>query len=235
MSRRVATVLVPLGSLLALFGLWGVDLLTWLRARNAPVAAIPDPPNLGWSLGVIAAGLLLAMVCAFGWLRRRGPEFRAYRLPPILLITCLFVELFFFAAERIPLSSSERLQVALRLLAQAASQASQAGQVPRDPAALSRLVTGLGAPAYLVHGAPAGPYRLTLREGCDGPVQEAPGSALGTLFYCVAKDGKSAWVSAVALPEEVTYGSPALYSRGGVVQWVKVTGAPALTPPASDR
>lgn len=235
MSRRVATVLVPAGSLLAVFGLWGVDLVTWFRARGAPVAAIPEPPNVGWAVAVLALGLLLLGVCAFGWLRGRGPEFRLYRLPPILLVTCLFVELFFFAAERVPLSSGERLQVALQVLGRAASQASQEGQVPRDPTVLSRLAAGLGSPAYLVHGKPAGPFRLTVREGCDGPVREAPGSQVGTLFYCVARDGKSAWVSAVALPDEATYGSPALYSRGGVVQWVKVDGAPALTGPAPGR
>jgi len=226
MSRRFVTVFLPAGALLGVFGLWGVDLLTWWRARQAPVAAIPDPPNLVWSCAVLGLALLLLALCVLGWRRRRGPEYRAYRLPPILLVTALFAELFVFGADQLPISSGERLQAAIQLLAQAASKASKDGQVPRDPAVLQALAVPLGVPAYLAHGKPPGPFRVQVRQGCEGPVRDAPGSQLGTLLYCVGKDGKEAWVSAVALPAERTYGPPAVYSRGGVVQWAKASGTP---------
>lgn len=228
MSRRVSTVVLPAGALLGVLVLWGVDLLTVFRAHRAVVAAVPEPPNLPWALGVLAVGLILAVACAVGWRRGRGPEYRAYRLPPILLVTALFVELFVFGADRVPLTSAERLQVTMQLLAQTASQASHDGQVPRDPAVLARFAAQLGTPPYLLHGAPAGPFHIQVREGCEGPVQDAPGSALGTLLYCVAKDGRSAWITAVALPAERTYGAPSVYTRDGIVQWAKVEGTPAI-------
>lgn len=222
MSRRLPAVAASLASSAAMLAFWGADLVSYVRAKRAPVAAIVEPPNLVWTSAVLLAALGALGLCAFGLLQKRDGSYRGYRVAPILLLCAFFVELFVFGEGRMPFTSADRLRVNLQLFAKAVSQQSAPGQVLADPAKLSVLARAMGAPPYLDHGQPAGPFRVQVRQGCEGPVKEAPGSPLGTFLYCLAKDGTKAWVSVIALPAEETYGSPAPFTQGGIVQYAEV-------------
>ncbi len=208
--------------LAVLFWLYGGDIADYSRATEAPVSALSELPRLWFAVVALAAGSVAAGAFAFGLARRRGPEYRGYRLAPIAVVVALFVDLLVPASVSVPGGSAERLALALQLFRARAEDLATPRGVPDRPEALEPLLAELGPPPYLVAGRRAPGFSLQVRTGCSGPVAEAPGAAVGTLVYCVASDRSRAWVSAVALPAETRFGAPAVFSRRGVAQAVVV-------------
>jgi len=221
------------GSLALLLWLYLGDLLDAARAQQAEVAALTAPPQTGWAWAVLTLALAAAAVAAFGLLRGKGPDFRGYRLLPIVVLVALFVDLFVVTSTRSALGSADRMELALaRLGGQANTLAAATGQVP-SAEALRPYLAELGDPPYLVHGQPAkGGFSLQTRQGCNGPVSEAPGAPLGTFVYCIAEGQKAAWLTVVALPAAERFGSPALLSRDG--KPITLSVQPADLPPPPD-
>jgi hypothetical protein len=80
-------------------------------------------------------------------------------------------------------------------------------------------------------------YTVSTKTGCDGPSTDAAGAKAGTLLVCVAKDGKRAWVTAVALPVGQMFGSPQLFGARGVPFYKEILPAEAAaadSPSGSD-
>ncbi len=207
--------------LVVLAWLYGGDLRDALRARTAEVAAFALPPSPVQPAVVLAVTALAALVALYGLARRRGPEFRGYRLLPIVLVSALFLDLL-FAESEVPVSSAGAANYALQHFAQAVQQRAGAGALPTTPAQLQPLLEPLGQPPYLVRGQPVPAYGLQVRERCDGPVAQAPGAQVGTLLYCVAPGARAAWVTLVGLPSEQRFGTPQVFSVGGRPRFVTV-------------
>ncbi|HEX5748589.1 MAG TPA: hypothetical protein VFZ09_20280 [Archangium sp.] len=198
----------------ALAWLYGSDLLAASRARSAEVSAFLELPPLVWPAGVLAATVGVVGVVLWGLVRGRSEDFKGYRLLPILLLCALFVDLV-RAENRVPLRSEEISLLVLGQFEEKAEALSDGRTVPSDPAVLQPLLADLEPPPYLVRGQRAAAWSLQVRPGCEGPVREAPGLAVGTLIYCVAPDRKTAWVSLVALPAGERFGLPAVLSVDG--------------------
>ncbi|WP_223636584.1 hypothetical protein [Corallococcus sp. EGB] len=211
-SRK--TLLVNALCLGALGWIYGGDLSDALRARTEEVSALLTPPSAVRASVVLGlTGVGLAVLLA-GLLRKKPEGFKGYRLLPILLVVALFVDLV-LAESRTPLDSPELASVALQRFQAEAQRLSSVEAVPSRAQVLQPLVDALGAPPYLERGTPVPAYALQVRADCEGPVRDAPGTRPGTLLYCVARDGKQAWVTLVGLPAEVRFGAPAVLSRGG--------------------
>jgi hypothetical protein len=197
--------------------LYGGDALDAIRAQSAQVSAYSEPPNLPLAVVALAAMAVGAGASVLGVLKRREKTWRGFRLMPIVAVVVLFVDLFVLAGSKALLSSADRTAMTVRAFAEQASTAATAQQVPDDLAQLQALAKTLGRPPYLVKGAAAREWTVQVREGCSGPVEQLNGEAVATLFYCVAVDRKSAWVSAVGLAAETRFGEPALFTRRGQV------------------
>lgn len=208
------TLLGNAASLGALGWLYGRDLADALRARSAEVSAFLEPPLVVWPAGVLAATVGVLGVVLWGLVRGRGEDFKGYRLLPILLLCSLFVDLIRVENE-VPRRSEDLAALVLRYVEEKAEALSDGRTVPSDPAVLQSLLAELEPPPYLVRGQRAAAWSLQVRSGCEGPVREAPGLAVGTLIYCVAPDRKTAWVSLVALPAGERFGLPAVLSVDG--------------------
>lgn len=219
-SRK--TLLGNLAALLALGWLYGGDLQDALRAREAEVAAYTQLPSIiapACVLAVAAAGLAIVV---WGLVRRRGDDFKGYRLLPIVLVVSLMVDLV-RANSTHYLGSADLIAAALARLEEGATELSTPEAVPSDAEALRPLVEQLGPAPYLVRGQPVGAFALEVRQGCTGPVVEAPEARPGTLFYCVAGDRHTAWVTAMGLAQERRFGAPEIVSVGGVPYMVQVS------------
>ena len=202
------------GCLLVLAWLYGGDLADGLRARTAEVSAFPALPSVGWPACVLAATGVGLGVLVWGLVRGRGGDFKGYRLLPILLVCALFVDLV-LAEGQLPLRSGDLSVLALEQVQEKAQALSDGRTVPADPAVLRSLLEGLEPPPYLVRGTRAAGWSLQVREGCDGPVLEAPGLEVGTFLYCVGPERRSAWVTLVALPWGERFGEPSIFSMSG--------------------
>lgn len=218
-SRK--TLLANAVSFLVLGWLYGGDALLAVRARDAEVAAYSQLPSVVAPSVVLVLTLAVAAVVGWGLARRRGDDFKGYRLLPILLVGALMVDLVRSDTAEY-LGSTELSAGALQVFRDEAGALATAQGLPADAAALSALVEKLGPAPYLVRGQPVGPFALQVRQGCTGPVQEPQGARPGTLFYCVSKDASEAWASLVGLPAEQRFGAPAMVSRGGVPLTVHV-------------
>lgn len=208
------TLLTNAACLVGFAWIYGGDLADALRARSAEVSALMAPPSAVRSsvvLGLAAVGLAVFL----GGLLRKQPEgFKGYRLLPILLVGALFVDLV-LAEGQTPLDSPELAAVALQRFQSGAQKLATPQAVPTQARVLQPLVEELGAPPYLERGVPVPAYALQVRTDCEGPPRDAPGTRPGTLLYCVARDGRQAWVALVGLPGEVRFGAPAVFSRRG--------------------
>ncbi|MBN8226318.1 hypothetical protein JYK02_02225 [Corallococcus macrosporus] len=215
MSRpSYKTLLANVGCVVALGWIYGGDLADALRARTAEVSALMAPPSVVRTSVVLGlTGVALAVFLA-GLLRKKPEGFKGYRLLPILLVVALFTDLV-LAEGRTPLDSPELGAVALRRFQSEAQKLATVEAVPSRAQVLQPLVDALGAPPYLERGVPVPAYTLQVRTGCEGPVRDAPGTRPGTLLYCVAGDGRQAWVTLVGLPAEVRFGAPAVLSVRG--------------------
>jgi hypothetical protein len=208
------TLLANAACLGALAWLYGGDLLDASRARSAEVSAFLAPPPVVWPSVVLAATVGVLGVVLWGLVRGRGEDFKGYRLLPILLLCALFLDLV-RAENQVPMRSEDMAVLVLRYIEEKAEALSDGRTVPSDPAVLQPLLAELEPPPYLVRGQRAAAWSLQVRPGCQGPVREAPGLAVGTLIYCVAADRKTAWVSLVALPAGERFGLPRVLSVEG--------------------
>ncbi|WP_434299366.1 hypothetical protein [Corallococcus exiguus] len=198
----------------ALGWIYGGDLSDALRARTEEVSALLTPPSAVRAsivLGLAGVGLTVFLA---GLLRKKPEGFKGYRLLPILLVVALFVDLV-LAESRTPLDPPEMALVALQRFQGEAQKLATVESVPTRSQVLQPLVDALGSPPYLERGASVPAYTLQVRTDCEGPVRDAPGARAGTLLYCVARDGKQAWVTLVGLPAEVRFGAPAVLSQRG--------------------
>ncbi|QAT87417.1 hypothetical protein EJ065_5887 [Corallococcus coralloides] len=213
----------------ALGWIYGGDLSDSLRARTEQVSALLTPPSTVRASVVLGlAGVGLAVFVA-GLLRKKPEGFKGYRLLPILLVLALFLDLV-LAEGRTPLDSPEMAAVALQRFQNEAQKLATVEAVPARFPVLQPLVDALGPPPYLERGTPVPAYTLQVRTDCEGPVHDAPGTRAGTLLYCVARDGKQAWVTLVGLPAEVRFGAPAVLSHRGAPR-VAVVRAPLPAEP----
>jgi hypothetical protein len=196
----------------ALGWIYGGDLADALRVRTAEVSAFyvpPSPTRAAVVLGLAGVGLAVFL----GGLARGRPEgFKGYRLLPILLVGALFMDLA-LSEGRPPVDSDELATMALHRFQEEAQKQASETAVPTRADVLQPLVDALGAPPYLERGVPARAYALQVRSQCEGPLRDAPGTRPGTLLYCVARDGKQAWVTLVGLPAGVRFGAPAVLSQ----------------------
>jgi len=221
-SRK--TLLINAACLLLLAWLYGGDLRDALQARDAEVSAFTAlPPLVPPAVVLVLAALALGGV-VWGLLRRRGDDFKGYRLLPIVLVGGLFVDLV-LAERRSPLSSVDMASISLQHFQGLAQELATPEAVPSEPAVLHRLLEKLGRPPYLVRGKPAGQYTLQVRQDCQGPVSSASGLQPGTFIYCVAPGRKGAWITLVGLPAERRFGLPDVLSVNGEVRFVLVQPA----------
>lgn len=214
MKPRFALIINGLCALV-LGWLYGGDALDSLRAQSAEVSAYLEPPSLVFALGALLATAAAAGATVLGVTQKKAPQWRGFRLTPIVTVVVLFVDLFVFSASSSPLNSFDRTALIVQTLTESASQAASEAAVPQTPRELQELADKLGPPPYLVKGVPATGWSVAVRLNCTGPVTEVKGEPLGTIFYCVAADAKTAWVSAVTLPLGTWFGAPALFTRGG--------------------
>jgi hypothetical protein len=219
-SRK--TLLANAASLSALVWLYGGDLRDAFRAREAEVAAYTRLPSVGVPAVVVALTACVTAVVVWGLVRRRDDTFKGYRLLPILLVVTLMGDL--VRAESIGLlGSADLTSAAMAELRDAAAELATPDAVPTDPAVLGPLVERLGPAPYLARGQPVGPFALDIREGCTAPASDARGARPGTLIYCVGKDRRQAWLSAVGLPRERRFGgAPELVASQGVIHMARV-------------
>lgn len=226
-SRK--TLLANAVSLIALAWLYGGDLSDALRARDAEVAGFLQPPSAFVPALVLLVTAAAAGTAAWGLLRRRGDDFKGYRVLPIVLVAALLVDLVRSESAQY-LGSAELTLSALQDFRSMAAELATEKDVPADPAVLGRLVEKLGPAPYLVRGQPVGAFTLQVREGCTGPVQEASGARPGTLLYCVAPERREAWISVVGLPAGQRFGSAALLSAEGAPLALQVVPRPPDDP-----
>jgi hypothetical protein len=231
-SRK--TLLANGAALVLLAWLYGGDLADALRARSAETAAFSQVPPLllPGAVLAVAAGALGGGV--WGLLRRRGEDYKGYRLLPLTLVGALFVDLV-GAERRVPLGSWDMASLALQHFTNQAQAQATGGNVPADPRVLSGLLNDLGVPPYLVRGEPVPAYTLQVRENCEGPVRSAAGLMPGTLLYCVAPQRQGAWVTLVGLPAERRFGAPEVLSQGGETRFLLVQPVKQDEPETPDR
>ncbi|HEX8700287.1 MAG TPA: hypothetical protein VF815_15680 [Myxococcaceae bacterium] len=207
--------------LLLVAWLYGGDLSDALQAREAEVSAFTSLPPLIPPIIVLTLGTLALGVVVWGLLRRRGDDFKGYRLLPIVLVAGLFMDLV-FAERRSPLDSTDLASMSLQRFHGLAQELATADAVPAEPAVLHRLLEDLGRPPYLVRGKPADEYTLQVRQDCEGPVRSASGLQPGTFIYCVAPERKGAWITLVGLPAEERFGLPDVLSVHGEARFLVV-------------
>jgi hypothetical protein len=208
------TLVSNVACLVALGWIYGGDLTDALQARGAEVSAFLAPPRVGWPAGVLVATVGVLGVVAWGLWRGRGEDFKGYRLLPILLVSALFMDLA-FSESQLPMPSTDVAVLSLRHFQQQAQALATEQAVPADPAVLRALLDELGEPPYLVRGTRAGAWSLQVRENCEGPIAEAPGTQAGTLLYCVSPGREQAWITLVGLRAGERFGAPAVLSVGG--------------------
>jgi len=218
-SRKI--LLANGGCLLLLAWLYGGDVSDALQARSAEVSAFTELPPLVRPSVVLVLGALALGGALWGLLKRRGDDYKGYRLLPIVLVGALFVDLV-FAERRTPLGSLELASLSLRSFQEQAQELATPDAVPADPAVLSSLLEKLGRPPYLVRGQPLGQYTLQVRQDCTGPVGTAPGLQPGTFIYCVAPGRKGAWITLVGLPAGRRFGLPEVISANEEVRFAVV-------------
>jgi hypothetical protein len=222
MKLSVGVISANLVAAALLLWLYGGDVLDHRRALSSEVSAMTELPRAGYAWGVLVALLLGAAVVALGALTKKGTEFKGYRVLPIVAAVALFVDLFVVSADKVPVSSAAQLEYVMSHFAGLVNEASSPTRVLADERKLRELVEQLGPPPYLLRGQPAEKYLLQVRRGCEGAVEDAPGTQAVTLVYCLKADETEAWLSAVALPAGKRFGAPQVFARDGAVRWASI-------------
>lgn len=223
--------LVMHGLLLALLAFfYAGDLLRVWRATHAEVSLLAELPSLPLSLVGVAVLLGGAGLLAFGLATGRDASWRGYRLGPVAGVALLFFDFAVLSSVRGPLTAEQRVLLALSSLAEGAAEHASHQAVPDEPRLLQSFVDEVGPTPLFRRGERVARWTVEVRRGCTGPLSQAPGVAAGTLVYCVASDGRQAWITAVALPLGQAFGAPAVVSTEE--PWAQVvTVAPAPGPP----
>ncbi|MEW6432745.1 MAG: hypothetical protein AB1730_14670 [Myxococcota bacterium] len=217
--------------------LYGGDLVRYVRAGSAEVAWMNTLPNLGLALAGVAALLLGGGLLGYGLARGLDASWRGYRLGPIAGVLLLFFDFAVLASVRSPVSSAERALLAVVALADGASQHASHTAVPDEPKLLASFVDDLGAVPFFSKGERVASWTVDVRRGCSGPAADAAGKGAGTLIYCLAPDGKRAWVTLVGLAPGEIFGTPRVVgTEDPWMQEVTVAEpAPAPRPEAPPR
>lgn len=235
MSLRARVALNALFTALVAW-LYGGDAFDAFRARTAEVSAYLEPPDPLFPLLTLGVTGLAALATAWGMWARRDQSWRGYRLLPIVAVVMFFFDLFVLGGAKPVLGAHDRTALTIRSFADQASGATVKGLVPTDARQLEAMLPAFGPPPFLQRGQPLSRWTVAVREGCSGPVNERNSEPVGTLFYCVAADGKSAWVSAVGLPVGTFFGPPTVFSRAGTpVTAVAMAPPPDEDPPAAEN
>ncbi|MFL5319389.1 MAG: hypothetical protein ACJ790_07010 [Myxococcaceae bacterium] len=210
--------LIANAALLALvLWLYVADVYDWARARTADVSALTELPRVGYASFILVATAISVGFFLYGIFKDRPPNFRGYRLLPIVAIVGLFVDLFVLSADELPMPPADQTMLVLHSLARSASERSTPEHVLVSDRELADLVKDFGQPPYLVKGKRAEAFTVQRRMDCDGPIKEAPGAQVGTFLYCVSKDQTRAWLTVVGLPVEQHFGVPAVITRQGEI------------------
>lgn len=230
-SKLKPPALVMHGLLLALLAfLYAGDLLRLWRATHAEVALLTELPSLPLSLVGVAVLLGGAGLLAFGLATGRDASWRGYRLGPVAGVALLFFDFAVLSSVRAPLTAEQRVLLALSSLAEGAAEHASHLAVPDEPRLLQSFVDEVGPAPLFRQGDRVEKWTVEVRRGCTGPLAQAPGVAAGTLVYCVAGDGRTAWITAVALPLGQVFGAPAVVSTAD--PWAQlVTVPPPPAPP----
>lgn len=195
----------------AMLWLYAGDLVLFVQAQGAKVAAVSHVPSLVLSL----VGLSIALGYAATLLPRF--EGRSRRLALAIALGLLFVDLTFIASRRVAISPRVRFFEVIQGFAQEASRASAPEGVVRDPRVLRELLPR-GPIPMAIDGVPLKEWKLEVREGCSGPATDVRGATAGTVLYCVASNHQRAWVTLVATAEGQRFGDAALV--GSSPEWI---------------
>ena len=210
-------------ALVFLLFLYVGDVIDFVRARAAEVAAMQQLPNVGFAIAVLAVSVAVAIVVLLAMRRGAPSDSKAFRLLPIVAVVAIFIDLFVLSVDAPIMSSPEHMKTMLQAFARVAHERSTYEHVASSERDLYDAVKEFGAPPYLVKGEPVEAFAIQRRDNCEGPVAEAPGAAVGTFLYCVSKDKKTAWVTVVGLPYEERFGNPKVVSAGGAPLFAIVT------------
>ena len=228
---RAGSIVVRLVLLGFLGWLYGGDLARWVQAQSAEVAALSELPKLWLSAGGVAVTVCGAVVLAMAVATKKPSGWRPLRLLTIAAVSLLFFDFVVLSSRRSPISSEDRMLLAIHSLADGATAGAASEAVPRDPAMLAAFLDGLGPLPFFVKGERVAPWKVELRERCAGPATDPGQLPVGTLIYCVAVDRKQAWITLVGTAYGQVFGPRAIVSvKEG---WVGEVHVPAPEPTAS--
>lgn len=206
--------------------LYGRDVSDYIRAQSAPISAMTELPLLWFAIPVILAALATGGGVLHGLIKRREETWRGFRIPPIVAVVVLFIDLLVLGHQRVPISSADQSAIALHVASQMLTPLVTAQGVPTDPSQISSVIANMGAPPFLVRGKRPDRFSVQVRTGCVEPIGEVPGAQPATFIYCSSADRRIAWLTLVALPVEKRFGAPEIFSRDGVVQTTVVQQPP---------
>jgi len=205
--------LVAQGLLFALLAwLYGGDLVHAVRASSAPAAFLTALPNVGLALAGVAVVLGGVGALVAGAVTGRDAAWRGYRLAPIAGVVLLFVDFAVLSSVRSSVSAEQRVLLAVSALAEGASEHASHEAVPDEPRLLQSFVDDLQPVPLFAHGERVPKWTVDVRRGCAGPAADAQGKGPGTLVYCLAPDGRRAWITVVAVGKGERFGEPAILS-----------------------
>lgn len=226
--KKLTPAALAMHGLLLLVLLWwyGGDLLRYLRASSAEVAFVAELPSLGLSVAGLVVFLVASGLIAAGLMQRKDASWKGYRLGPIAGVVLLFFDFAVLSSVRSPMSAEDRALLGLLALADGASQHASHQAVPDEPRLLESFVADLGPVPFFAKGERVPRWAVDVRRGCAGPAADVGGQPAGTLIYCVAADGKRAWVTLVGVAAGQRFGPPAVVSvEAPWQQEVAVAGA----------
>lgn len=214
--------------------LYGGDLLRWIQAQVAEVAALSELPRLWLSLLGCAVTIGGAIVLVMA--REKPPLWAPLRLFTIAALSLLFLDFVVLNSRRSPLTPDDQTVLAVQYIAESANHEAGTEVVPRDPQLLNSFLEGLGAVPFFVKGERVPAWKVELRERCTGPATEPGAASVGTVIYCVSLDRKQAWVTLVGTARGQVFGPRAIVStEGGWVGEVHVAPAEPGPEPEGDR
>ncbi len=195
--------------------LLGDTVRLYAEGRSAPVSHLVAVPMLAFW---IPAALVFGASLVVGVMALRGKLLgRLSRMPMLVLALIGFVDAFMLPDVRPPLSAFD-VSLPLQVVGQGIEAQAEGGKLPVTVEELLPTVSAVGAPSLLVRGVRPAQWALVVRTDCTAAVDSAPGTAAGTMIYCVSADRRRAWLTAVAPTEE----------RFGEASVARVNGSPLV-------
>lgn len=165
-----------------------------LEVRGARVVALSAMPLWPLYALFVAAAVGLAIFVVVELIRRRQADSRSYRLLPICAVVFSAVH-FLVLPPAIPPMPSDWLAASQLLAVESSALVTEDGLLPRDPEALSKLLSQM-PPPYLRDGERMTVWPLVVRWDCEGPITALPAAIEpATLIACVSADRRAAWIS----------------------------------------